>query len=168
MGCSNTQNVETKETRPSKQSNNLKYYSKLNSISSNISEASISSNISEAQPEIDINSLITIHNYYRKKHGCQNLESNDELNKMATEYAHECLESEAEIYSSHTYNGEALGENIFICKKEVNIGHIYQICHNWYNENRSYNYEVGKLQKDTTHFTQMIWKNTKFIGICIL
>jgi len=154
MGCSNAQNVETIESRRSKHSIDL----------NNSNQTANSSYISEAQSEIDINSLITIHNNYRKKHGCPNLKNNDELNEMATKYAHQYLESEAEIFSSHTYNGEALGENIFIYKKEITIGQIFQY---WYNEHKNYNYEVGKLQKDTTHFTQMIWKNTEFIGIGI-
>ena len=35
----------------------------------------------------------------------------------------------------------------------------------WYNENRNYNYSLNEFQQNASHFTQIIWRDTKSIGI---
>lgn len=34
----------------------------------------------------------------------------------------------------------------------------------WYNEDKWYNYERGTFSPSTGHFTQMIWKGTRYVG----
>ena len=34
----------------------------------------------------------------------------------------------------------------------------------WYNEDKWYNYERGNFSPSTGHFTQMIWKATRYVG----
>ena len=67
-------------------------------------------------------------------------------------------ESELE-FSGNKYKGEDLGEIIFCCKSETSPKELVDI---WYNEG-SYNYNYKK--EEANIFTQMIWKNSKSLGI---
>lgn len=104
------------------------------------------------------------HNELRNKHNSPELQINEELNSMAQEYAKKLFESnnnKKKYFSFNTYKDSFLGENILIAKKKT----PEDICRQWYEENKNYNYSSNKLQNNTAHFTQMIWKNTKEIGI---
>ena len=104
------------------------------------------------------------HNELRNKHNSPELQINEELNAMAQEYAKKLFESnnnKKKYFSFNTYKDSFLGENILIAKKKT----PEDICRQWYEENKNYNYSLNKLQNNTAHFTQMIWKNTKEIGI---
>jgi len=35
----------------------------------------------------------------------------------------------------------------------------------WYDENKQYNYTRANYSPETGHFTQLVWKNTKYIGL---
>ena len=56
-----------------------------------------------------------------------------------------------------------LGENIYIFKGEEPFN-PKEICDAWYNEIKNYDKNLNEYQKNTSHFTQMIWKETKEIG----
>ena len=42
---------------------------------------------------------------------------------------------------------------------------VKQGVENWYAEEPKYNYNSGGMSKDTGHFTQMVWKASKKLGI---
>ena len=101
------------------------------------------------------------HNELRNKHGSPELQMNEELNKKAQEYAEKLLNNKNEkIISFNIYKDSFFGENIIISEKES----PENICQKWYNEIVNYNFNIKKYQKDTGHFTQMIWKKTKEVG----
>ena len=105
--------------------------------------------------------LIRQHNYYRSRHNCPDLKISKELSEMATEYAKQLLDSKTPIFSSHTYKGQVLGENIFNSEQKINIE---KVCNKWYEEHKNYKYNINKFQKGTNHFTQLIWKKSELIG----
>ncbi|XP_046811856.1 protein PRY1-like, partial [Lucilia cuprina] len=42
-----------------------------------------------------------------------------------------------------------------------------EIVSNWYNEIVNYDFQNPKFNEDSKHFTQIIWKNTKFMGVAV-
>ena len=105
------------------------------------------------------NALKTI-NKLRKKHNSCPLNNNKKLNQMAQNYAKELFHSE-KLYSNFTYKGEALGENVFLKYENKKPK---EICKEWYKENENHNFNSEKLQKDSIHFTQLVWKESKEFG----
>ena len=97
-------------------------------------------------------------------HGSPPLHLNHELCDIAYKYLKKLLEPD-KIISSELYNGEILGENVFIynCEKT-----FVEICELWYEENKKYNYNLNKFQIDTGHFSQMVWNKTKEVGFSFL
>jgi hypothetical protein len=41
------------------------------------------------------------------------------------------------------------------------------VTRNWYNEVRDYNFDKPNISADVLHFTQVVWKNTKKLGVGI-
>ena len=105
------------------------------------------------------------HLQLRKKHGCSNkIELSKKLNEFAQDYVNKLIKYENEfndfIFSDYIYKDNVLGENIYISNKELEPD---KICEEWYNEGKEYNYN-GKYQKNTSHFTQLVWEETQEVG----
>ena len=80
------------------------------------------------------------------------------MNDIAKEYAKNLFESPAKsLYSNYTYERKPLGENVYIDNKK-SPENIFQ---EWYDENKYYNYDLKKFQKNSLHFAQLVWKETK-------
>ena len=58
-------------------------------------------------------------------------------------------------------DNQPLGVNIYNGDKKISPE---DICKEWYNENKFYNYDIDKFQKKAIHFTQIVWKNTTEVG----
>ena len=55
-----------------------------------------------------------------------------------------------------------IGQNIYILdKKKFDVN---EICYEWYNEKKNYDFNSNKYIKDTGHFTQLVWKSSKYVG----
>ena len=108
-----------------------------------------------------INEVLQIHNENRKKHNSQPLIKNETLNDLAKDYAKQI--SKGNTFSNNIYKGIFLGENIYIFKGEEPFN-PKDMCDAWYNEIKNYDKNLNEYQKNTSHFTQMIWKETKEIG----
>ena len=106
--------------------------------------------------------ILKKHNEIRQLHGSPELTPNTSLNNKAQDYAKQILDSQGKkAFPANTYNDSAVGENVIISsKKEPN-----EIFEKWYNEKNSYDFSLNKFQKGTGHFTQIVWKETKEIGI---
>ena len=109
-----------------------------------------------------INKALSIHNNYRKNHGCNSLSLNDTLCDLAREYAKKCANTKNIGYCDDLYNNDIIGQNIAV------VNHHYfdviEICYEWYNVKKNYKFGSNKYIEGTGHFTQLIWKNTKYIG----
>lgn len=59
------------------------------------------------------------------------------------------------------------GENIFWSGSTSmsNSEAVIAATKSWYSEVSLYDYNTGGFSKDTGHFTQLVWKNSKYLGI---
>ena len=103
--------------------------------------------------------VLRIHNDKRKAHSSSSLKLNEDLCKLAENYIDKLIKDE--IFSDNIYKDMFLGENVYIKKGKLDIN---EMCDSWYNEKNNYEKNPNKYQKNSGHFTQMIWKNTKEIG----
>ncbi|KAG4071421.1 hypothetical protein HA402_011575 [Bradysia odoriphaga] len=97
------------------------------------------------------------HNKYRAKHHAPALTLNRELCKIAQSWANINAKENRMYHSTIGY-----GENLYYCTEEVKGDHP---AHRWYSEIKDYDWKKNEPQKGTGHFTQVIWKGSKEIGI---
>ena len=110
-----------------------------------------------------VQKIKNLHDELRKKHNSKPLNyKNMELNDLAKTYAKELMLNKKKVKNKpNIYNGEILGENIIISDSKDQK----KILDEWKKEGDNYDFENNKFSKDTCHFTQMIWKETKEVGI---
>ena len=99
-------------------------------------------------------------NEFRNLHGVEPLIQDDYLIKRAFIIAEKKLTSfvgEDLLYK----DGNDLGGNFEICDEKLEVE---QLIEKWYNENKNYNF-IEPIELECNNFTQMIWKNSKKIGI---
>ena len=101
------------------------------------------------------------HNDYRRKHHSPNLTLNNDLNRIAQNYANKIAKEYSLQHSNNEYKGEPLGENIYMVSGMKPTGR--DMTKSWYDEINKYNFN-GDWQSGCGHFTQMIWKDTKEVG----
>lgn len=105
------------------------------------------------------------HNYYRSNHKSEPLVVNSELNELAQNWANEISKDNHFDHSKRIWKGKKIGENIAMCFGEKITGKF--ISDLWYNEIRNYDFNRGNLSSETNNFTQLIWRNTREIGVGI-
>ena len=109
-----------------------------------------------------IKKALEIHNDIRKKHMCEKLILNKELCELAQKYADKCSNSGNILFCTDLFKDDIIGQNIYILdKKKFDVN---EICYEWYNEKNYYDFNSNKYRKDTGHFTQLVWKSTKYVG----
>jgi uncharacterized protein YkwD len=108
------------------------------------------------------NQLLERHNYYRAKHGVDNLVRNSELEEISQEYTSYLVTNNLFEHSNNMYNSDYMGENLYQGTLMSNIG---ESCTDlWYSEISDYDYNNPVFGYDTGHFTQVVWKDTKQMG----
>ncbi|XP_065676310.1 uncharacterized protein LOC100206500 isoform X4 [Hydra vulgaris] len=114
-----------------------------------------------AYPDQNQKKTLHIHNLYRKWHLSKPLQLSREMSEEATKYALE-LSIKGILQQSNTSDGENLA---LLCGLDSHkIKKASQI---WYNEvcQQEYDFSSESNKSETLHFTQLIWKNTSFLGI---
>ena len=106
--------------------------------------------------------IIESHNNLRKKHNAPELTEDPKLSEIADEYANNLLNNESG--KENIYKGKIFGENVFISENK-DIKYVKEMFKKWEDEGNNYDYDKSKYTKDASHFTQIIWKETKQIGI---
>lgn len=108
---------------------------------------------------------LDIHNKYRQIHQVDNLKLDDKLNKISSEIAQNMAKSDNYEHFPKIYKNVLLGENIYSFDgSKINNEIINKICTNWYNEIKNYKFDKNNYIKKTGHFTQMVWKNSLYVG----
>ena len=106
------------------------------------------------------------HNKVRKDLDIRNLSLNDELTILAQKFADNYDSSEESNFIIDNYNNQNLGINYEIFQGD--ISKINKICDSWIIEgfkNKKIISNNNKYASKTKHFSQIISKNTKEIGI---
>ncbi|XP_016925773.3 Golgi-associated plant pathogenesis-related protein 1 [Drosophila suzukii] len=97
------------------------------------------------------------HNRLRKLHGTPPLVLDAALSKGCEEYAQELAKTESMVHSD---GGGKYGENL--CMRSHNALKCVQ---DWYDEIKSYDFNNPGFSMDTGHFTAVVWKGAKKLGI---
>ncbi|KAJ8973072.1 hypothetical protein NQ317_002287 [Molorchus minor] len=115
---------------------------------------------------------LKVHNEYRKKHGVSDLELSQknciylfQLCKFAQEWADTCARTSSLQHRANC----PYGENIFSVYSS-DFSHTptaRDAVKEWYDEIKQHTFGMEKVNQNTLHFTQVVWKNSKQLGIGI-
>ncbi|CAF1064353.1 unnamed protein product [Adineta ricciae] len=109
-----------------------------------------------------VHEALQVHNDLRRKHGVEPLRLNNDLCKLAQQWANHLVTTGALVHSKTKYRNEPVGENLR-CQSWPVTGK--EITETWYNESKKYDYHNRQLyQSETGHFTQVVWKNSQEVG----
>uniref|UniRef100_A0A8C7WRH7 SCP domain-containing protein n=1 Tax=Oryzias sinensis TaxID=183150 RepID=A0A8C7WRH7_9TELE len=97
--------------------------------------------------------FLNAHNAYRALHGAPPLTYNKELCDEAQKWADECLKTRT-LGHSDTKDGE----NVYYTSGKDAVDE-------WYSEIKDYNFKTSGFQSGTGHFTQVVWKESKELGL---
>ncbi|KAH8271718.1 hypothetical protein KR044_001672, partial [Drosophila immigrans] len=103
--------------------------------------------------------VLNAHNKYRAIHRAPPLVLNAELSKLASQWARHLL---ATNRMEHRPNNK-YGENIYWASGGNRNG--VDAVKSWYNEIKQYNFNNPTFQKNTGHFTQVVWKSSQKLGV---
>ena len=106
------------------------------------------------------NTILKIHNDIRQKNKHEKIELKDNLTQLAQKTADNFDILEESNFQIENYNNKPLGINYE--KFNENNLKIKDICEKWIKEGNKI--QINNFSK-IKHFTQIIWKNTKEIGI---
>lgn len=67
------------------------------------------------------------------------------------------------------HSGGKYGENLYMTSNTSvsNSEAVLAAVKSWYDENKKYNYRIGAFTSSTGHFTQVVWKDSKYLGLGI-
>ncbi|KAG8034255.1 hypothetical protein G9C98_001339 [Cotesia typhae] len=104
------------------------------------------------------NEILEWHNKLRFEHDSPNLKIDDELNKLATEWAEDL--ATRDVFERRPNN--SYGENQYV-GSEANS---QQVVESWYNEIDSYKFDEPSPDNlpEVGHFTQLVWGSTETMG----
>ncbi|KAL2100078.1 hypothetical protein ACEWY4_004472 [Coilia grayii] len=105
--------------------------------------------------------FLEAHNSYRQLHGASSLTMSRDLCRSAQKWADHLLASKKMQHSQADH-----GENLFYAwssaPKQL---HGKTAVENWYSEIKDYNFRKPGFQSSTGHFTQVVWKGSKELGV---
>ncbi|ELK34230.1 Golgi-associated plant pathogenesis-related protein 1 [Myotis davidii] len=91
------------------------------------------------------NEVLRAHNEYRRQHGVPPLKLCKKLNQEAQQ------------------NGSGL--ILLLSFKQCLLRTGQEVADRWYSEIKNYNFQQPGFTSGTGHFTAMVWKNTKKMGV---
>lgn len=112
-----------------------------------------------------VEKLLNRHNYYRAQHQVGDLKLLDDLVKMAQESADDMAATNTFAHTGKKYEGKWCGENLYKCW--TSGGSCYtgeEAADDWYDEIKDYDFTKGEFGMDTGHFTQLVWKESEYLG----
>uniref|UniRef100_A0A0N5BMB8 SCP domain-containing protein n=1 Tax=Strongyloides papillosus TaxID=174720 RepID=A0A0N5BMB8_STREA len=98
-------------------------------------------------------------NLIRGYHRVETLRENAELDRLAQEHANQMAKQKKLFYVSSTYYGILVWASYYPAASVM--------VSKWYDERSRYNFLLNSPKPGTQHLTQMLWKNTKSVGIGI-
>uniref|UniRef100_A0A8D0APA2 SCP domain-containing protein n=1 Tax=Sander lucioperca TaxID=283035 RepID=A0A8D0APA2_SANLU len=95
--------------------------------------------------------FLETHNAYRLKHNTPKMTLSSELSASAQKWANHLLAIGA-LQHSDTQDGE-------------NVYNMWKAVDSWYSEIKDYNWSRPGFSSNTGHFTQVVWKDSKELGV---
>lgn len=117
------------------------------------------------KPSPQIKNCIQTHNEFRAKHGCPPLKFNLKISKFSQRWADHLM---MKGLFKHSIT-QKFGENLHVYNT-TDLNYQYtgkEGVTAWYDEIKSYDFKNPKFTEETGHFTQLIWKDTKELGVGI-
>uniref|UniRef100_A0A1B6DCI6 SCP domain-containing protein n=1 Tax=Clastoptera arizonana TaxID=38151 RepID=A0A1B6DCI6_9HEMI len=106
--------------------------------------------------------MLKLHNEYRAKHGVPPLTLNSTISDYAQAWANSLADKNVFMHRSNNMYGENLFWSSGSASAKVT-------CDSWYGEEANYNYNVEPFKSGASfssgHFTQMVWKESKQLGV---
>lgn len=102
------------------------------------------------------------HNKLRSKHSADPLQLDENLCKYSLEWAEKLL-SENKMYHR---TDSPYGENIFMGTGITSVEPSRPV-QAWYDEIKMYDFKKPAFDPKTGHFTQVVWKGSKKLGVAI-
>jgi uncharacterized protein YkwD len=110
-----------------------------------------------------IKEAIEAHNKYRQLHGAAKLQHDPQLSLYSQIYAEKLAELDNLKHSDCLMGDKQIGENIAM--QNGAMLSAKQATDLWYNEIQDYNFDNPGFNMSTGHFTQVVWKDTEYMGI---
>jgi len=149
--------------------NNNNFYNRFdNGKSKNFNEFEDMTNSHEAKvDDAFLNEFrkesLMVHNQYRKKHRVSDLVSNQELDLISQRYAQKIASSGNFKHSDCMFKNDHMGENIYMQMGRKMTGKL--AVDSWYSEIKNCNFNDPESCSGVGHFTQLVWKDSKQLGI---
>jgi uncharacterized protein YkwD len=111
--------------------------------------------------------MLQLHNYHRARHCAAPLVISQRLNQIAQSYADHLAATSKFEHSGNKLGNENLGENLYmqwISKGRVKVS-VKTAVKSWYDEIALHDFKHPTYSAATGHFTQMVWRATKKMGL---
>ncbi|CAF0913474.1 unnamed protein product [Adineta steineri] len=129
-----------------------------------LTQRSSSSSFTSDQRKVQ-KKVLHAHNTYRSEHCTPSLKLDDDLNHSAQKYAEELAKTNTFDHSDLYH----LGENLFKMSSNLKIDDFdepaAQAVRGWYDEISKYDFDDPKFTEEAGHFTQLLWKDSKKLGV---
>ncbi len=102
------------------------------------------------------------HNRWRQQHDAEPLALDDALNTLAQEWANNLAKRDVVEHRP----GSNFGENIYAAWGSASPFDVHGrvAVQAWYDEIKLYNFNKPDFSMATGHFTQVVWKGSRFVG----
>ncbi|XP_029776093.1 Golgi-associated plant pathogenesis-related protein 1 isoform X1 [Suricata suricatta] len=107
------------------------------------------------------NEVLKAHNEYRRQHGVPPLKLCKKLNREAQQYSEALASTRILKHSPESSRGQC-GENLAWASYDQTGK---EVADRWYSEIKNYNFQQPGFTSGTGHFTAMVWKSTKKMGV---
>ncbi|CAG5122398.1 unnamed protein product [Candidula unifasciata] len=105
--------------------------------------------------------VLVAHNKRREWHQAPPVKLSPELNKLAQEWA-ENLAKQNKFEHSPADRRKGIGENLAAHTRVLSGDEVVEM---WYSEIQNYNFQKPGFAMNTSHFTQLVWKDCQSIGV---
>lgn len=138
-----------------------------NSISNNTSSSFLSNDneikIRSDSPIKYANEMLDAHNKFRSQHGVPPLKLCVKLTQFAQEWADELAESESFYHREPNDYGENL-YSVWGSGSDFYVDGVEPV-ESWYSEIKDYEFGYEPMSMGTGHFTQLIWRESRKLGV---
>ena len=114
-----------------------------------------------------LSDMLQLHNYYRARHSASPLTISQRLNHIAQAYAEHLAATSKFEHSGNKLENESLGENLYM--QWISRGRVQATARDamksWYDEIELHSFKRPKYSEETGHFTQLVWKSTRKMGV---